>query len=677
MAWKDVKISSKIYGILGLITFFLILLSLYVFWGISNIKDTSDYLMEDEQLLAELSHREIDHLIWINDLNKGILAGKDVANIEVDETKCKFGAILYSDRRAALEKKHPGLKRLLNDIEGPHTNMHHSATEVFDVLLPYNLQFDIALRNADIAKLKWMIGIDEAIMLSNSSAKVEEDPNLCNLGIWLNSSETNAALNKIIEFRAPAKELDRWHRKMHKTLTRINYYLERDAFDTARAIYVSDLKEEFFEFDQALSTMLTISEDRISRLDNANLIFAETAIKSADKVQTSLSQMQVIIKDSMSGVNSLNSLVTKLKQDVVVISFITVILGLIFGYFITSNIVKKIAGGIKFAEEISTGDLTAQILDDSKDELGMLSKSLVNFRDELKKIIGGVISSSGNITDAASQMSSSSQQLSQSTSEQASTTEEVSSSMEEMTANIQQNTDNSSQSQQIAQASLEALKVGSDRIFGAIDAMKQIADKISIINDIAFQTNILALNASVEAARAGEHGRGFSVVAEEVRTLAQSSKESAKEISEVVKNGLKLADESSVLLKDLLPQMEKTTILVKEISLASREQSSGVGQINDSLQSLNQVVQQNAASAEEMASSSEELAAQAIQLKDLMRFFKLDLDSSLASQSKVFSTINKKPVIVKQNFQNPVSDKPNSVNIKLGNDKLDSEFEKF
>ncbi len=273
------------------------------------------------------------------------------------------------------------------------------------------------------------------------------------------------------------------------------------------------------------------------------------------------------------------------------------------------------------ANKISKGDLNVSILKRSEND--ELMESLSEIVTQLKGIIQGIVEGSDNIASASQQLSSVSQQLSQGASEQAASTEEVSSSMEEMSANIQQNTDNARQTEQISLSVSEKIKESYKSSEISVQAMQDIAEKISIINDIAFQTNILALNAAVEAARAGEHGKGFAVVASEVRKLAEKSKIAADQIDELSRNGVKISEKAGSQLAELVPDIGKTAQLVQEITAASIEQGTGVEQINGSLQLLNNVTQQNAAGSEEMATSAEELAAQADQLKSLVAFFKI------------------------------------------------------
>lgn len=298
------------------------------------------------------------------------------------------------------------------------------------------------------------------------------------------------------------------------------------------------------------------------------------------------------------------------------------VLGVVAAMYITSTITAPIKNSVKFAKEIAEGNLTTSIETDQKDEVGVLMQSMQSMGDKLNDVISEILSYSEMITNAGTQINSSAQSLSSGSSEQASSTEEVSSSMEQMAANIQQNTDNAKQTETISLKALDSIRKGNNAAVQSAETMKSIAEKISIINDIAFQTNILALNAAVEAARAGEHGKGFAVVAAEVRKLAERSRIAADDIIRLSNEGVVVSEEAGRMLSDIVPDVEKTARLVQEIAAASIEQSSGADQVNSAIQSLNIVTQQNAAASEEMASSAQELSERADRMNELVSYFK-------------------------------------------------------
>ena len=243
-------------------------------------------------------------------------------------------------------------------------------------------------------------------------------------------------------------------------------------------------------------------------------------------------------------------------------------------------------------------------------------------------------------------------------------------------ASVQQNTNNAHQTEKIAiKASTDALD-GSVAVNEAVSSMKLIAEKITIISDIARQTNILALNAAVEAARAGDQGRGFAVVAAEVRKLAEKSQVAATEINELSKSSVTIAEKSGRLLGEIVPNIQHTAKLVEEINASSSEQNLGAGQINSALQQLNQVTQQNAATSEEMAASAEELSSQADQLKEIISFFRFE------SGSKYKASIAQPNPLPRPRRNTPqISHLPkyksSSNGVSLNMDSLDADYEKF
>ncbi|MCQ2216212.1 MAG: methyl-accepting chemotaxis protein [Bacteroidales bacterium] len=327
------------------------------------------------------------------------------------------------------------------------------------------------------------------------------------------------------------------------------------------------------------------------------------------------------IKDTISKWNTIQLIV------VIIMSLVVMFISVVVGYILYQSIVAPLKKGVEFAQAIGNGDLTASIDVKSDDEIGQLASALQDMVTNLKNIVISIEQNANDLVDSGDSLKSSSLKLSKGASEQAASAEEVSTAIEEMVANIDQNTENAIATEKITSSTAENVALSSQYSNEAAEAMSIISQKITIISDIAFQTNILALNAAVEAVRAGEHGRGFSVVAAEVRKLAERSKQAANEIVGLVNKGMKVSQMAGDKAKQLVPDIEKTTVLIKEISAASIEQKTGAEQINMAMQNLNVITQENASSSDELTNSSVLLSQLADNLKNAVSFFKLDENS--------------------------------------------------
>jgi methyl-accepting chemotaxis protein len=298
------------------------------------------------------------------------------------------------------------------------------------------------------------------------------------------------------------------------------------------------------------------------------------------------------------------------------------------GWVMVRTFSERLKDVLGVVEDVAQGDLRAvertRGNSSSRDELSRVLAALDRMAEKLFEVVSRVRGGAANLAAASGQLSSTTQSLSRGASEQAASVQEATSNIEQMNASISQNADNSRQMDQMASKGVQDGEESGQAVRETVSAMKSIAEKVSIIEEIAYQTNLLALNAAIEAARAGNHGKGFAVVATEVRKLAERSQSAAREISALASSSVRTAERSGSLLSELVPAIRKTADLVQEVAAASREQSSGISQVNKAIGHMDQVTQRNAAAGEQLASTAQEVASQAEILQQLMSFFSVD-----------------------------------------------------
>ncbi|MFY0583901.1 methyl-accepting chemotaxis protein [Cystobacter fuscus] len=316
------------------------------------------------------------------------------------------------------------------------------------------------------------------------------------------------------------------------------------------------------------------------------------------------------------------------RRSVMGVIFAAVVVAFGVGLLTTVVIAEQLGGEPGYAAEmvhrVADGDLSVNVETKGNDRTSLLF-ALKEMVRKLSEAMAEVRMGAATLSAAATQVSASSQSLSQGTGEQASSVEQTTASLEQMTASITQNRDYSRQMAQMAVKGARDAEESGQVVKKTVEAMTSIAEKVSIIEEIAYQTNLLALNAAIEAARAGAHGKGFAVVATEVRKLAERSRTAAKEISELATSSVKVATRSGHLLEELVPSIRKTADLVQEVVAASNEQADGVVQMNKAMQHVDQVTQRNASASEELATTAEELSAQAEVLTQMVSYFRVEV----------------------------------------------------
>jgi len=399
---------------------------------------------------------------------------------------------------------------------------------------------------------------------------------------------------------------------------------EKIAEDAAKRAKTSEAKKEF---EEALEHLKVIAKEHddideqvlqiFALIQQGNVygaeVLAEKVEKEGDELDHKLDQFvkridkftdEATLKAGQDEEEALRGMLT--------ISGISLVFGIVMGIFITLSITRPLKEAVTINNRLSEGDLgiDIQVNMKRKDEIGQLLISMRHMVEKLSEIVA-------NVQDGATNVASGSEEMSQGASEQATSIEEASSSMEEMAANIKQNADNALETEKIAVEAAENAQKSGKTVADTVSAMQQIAQKITIIEEIARQTHMLSLNATIEAAKAEQYGKGFGVVASEVRALAERSRTAATEINDLASSSVTVAEKAGEMLTKLVPDIQKTAELVQEISAASKEQNSGAGQINQAIQQLDQVIQQNSA-------TSEELAAQAEQLQGAIAFFSIN-----------------------------------------------------
>ena len=559
-------------------------------------------------LLALLKDRLDDHRRWVAKVSSALIEGKKALDVQMDPRLCAFGKFLASDQAAAYMKSFPALQKALKASVEPHQRLHDSAREIENALNAGN-----RARAEHLFTTRTLVALEDLSMHFQRAVRAEEE--------CVQSQEA------------------------------------------AKSIYRSQTLPSMNQTAVALEAVKVEAERLLKGVRQAKQVYAQKTMPALGTTQALLAELRAEAKRHVMTDEQMLESTVNTRLAVMIIGSIAVAMGALLAVVLARGIVGPMLKGVVFAEAISQGDLSVRMDLDQTDEVGRLmasmnqmvanlkdtvavaeqiamgnlnvdakilsdkdtlGKSLATMLEKLRAIVQDVKQASNNVASGSQELSASSEQMSQGATEQAAAAEEAASSMEQMAANIKQSADNALQTEKIAAKSAEDARTGGKAVSETVAAMKNIAEKIAIIEEIARQTDLLALNAAIEAARAGEHGKGFAVVASEVRKLAERSQTAAAEISRLSGASVEVAAGAGEMLAKLVPDIQKTAELVQEISAASSEQTMGAEQINKAIQQLDQVIQQNASASEEMASTSEELSGQSEQLQTTIAFFQID-----------------------------------------------------
>jgi methyl-accepting chemotaxis protein len=653
MNFKNLKIGQKIISGFSLVALIALIIGITGIVGMSNIGKsfkvvanenmTSIYYLGEMHITVERIYQKYVQLT--NPQLERNQREQLISQIAAERVKLGeyMGAYEQLDKPAEEERLYEEIQKIIPLWRNVNEQIERKNARFMDIDLMNPAQLIGHIEKFTKEHYELQLKVRSSIQ-EKSTFEGGESPKTCGFGEWVSAFRTQNG-----SFNSSLRNIRHNHDRFHEATKVIKNHINRGNMEAALAHYNEEMQPVAKEVFGVFELIQEEAEQAQILLNDVNQSVTVESNEFFDAFEEKFGQLKQLNVQEARAEREKGSGTLQFSIILIILVILAGIsIAIFLGLIITRNITSGLKNGLLFAEKISKGDLTMDINEEilqQKDEMGQLGRALQHMVEQLKMIIGDVLTSADNINAASLEMSSGSQQVSQGASEQASSAEEISSSMEQMVANIQQNTDSALQTEKIANQAAQGIRTVSENAIASTKAMKDIASKVSIIGDIAYKTNILALNAAVEAARAGEHGHGFAVVADEVRKLAERSQVAADEIDALSLTSVNMADDAGKQLMAIAPEIEKTARLVQEIAAASMEQNVGAEQVNSAIQQLNQVVQQNAAASEEMASSSEELSSQSDQMKEVISYFSIGHEfkrKSLKKSSKK-ATLNHEP----------------------------------
>jgi len=628
--FRNLKLSVQVSLGYALVLILLIVVSVVSFTELQRgLRGFDDYrgLARDANLAGRVQANMILARLFAKDF---ILKGSDDA---VDSFNERFDMLEEFVGEADREIQKPERAELVDRI----VEQIGDYKEAFERVVAF-----MAERNDVVSKRLDPNGLAmrEAITAITESAYADKDPDAAFYAGRVQETLLLARLyvNRYLTTNEQA-DADRARRELDDVLLERARILDENIQNAERRRLFAAFSRARDEYSAALGQIDRIISERNDVITNELDAIGPVVGAAAEDVKLSVQRDQDILGPEVKASNE------DAVRTVLWLSVLATLVSIALSWLLVTVIRKPLGGEPRdmetIARRIAAGDLDIHF-DQSTNPTGVYA-AMKEMVEKLTSVIAQVRSGADNLVGASGQVSATAQSISQGATEQAASVEETTASIEELNAAVQQNTENARVTDGMAtKASGEATK-GGEAVTRTVKAMKEIADKIGLIEDIAYKTNLLSLNAAIEAARAGEHGKGFTVVAAEVRKLAENSRATAQEINELATSSVSIAEDAGKLLEEIVPSITKTADLVQEITASSEEQTSGVGQISSAMTQLDGATQQNASSSEELAATAEELSAQASELQQAVAYFTINQGGGAARSSTPTKTPEPRP----------------------------------